>query len=329
MTSEAISIFLLFVVMKAIQVHNGMQSLIDFSNNIQSFLTNYNFTYAKENEIKSICYERIQQMIDSNIEDPLFPSFLRYSGKRFNDIGNYLECSKTPNMTYFIFVLQYSIPEPFAKIGFCLPEICTEKSLYDMMNDTLMPIISKFTSILEGVPITVKNSKEFHNSLSKDTVGFYITIILFIIWLSIVLFATLKEFYYCLTLKIEKNKVLIAIHKYTDCFSLKKNIESLVKTENKVNPQFNALQFLRCICIYWIVVLHTFLNMGLGNTYNMIACFNEIQESTGMAFIRSATVAVDVFFTLSGFLSAMSFISNFEPVKKRTLYNLYSFYANR
>ena len=79
----------------------------------------------------TMCKLAIENLIQNNVRDPFFRPFIEYSGKKLNDFGNYDECEKSRNSTFFIISIDaFNSPTPFFNIGSCMPNICTNETFY-------------------------------------------------------------------------------------------------------------------------------------------------------------------------------------------------------
>ena len=301
--------------------------LNEFAHQKKSSFIEVNVSDISENYIE--CKEEINMIFSSNINNPKFRPFIEFSGKKVNDLGYYHKCEDYDNMTYFQMGL-YALnsPTPFLNIGICAPNVCTNNTLLQVIRDDFKFLIP-FISTDESVSISMKHTSEYNKMVNKLSIGFYIVLIVMILFIILVLYSTNLDFIKSWLFKDSLKKKQSLVIKILNCFSLKVNIESLCKTENRIDPKLNVLHFLRCIGMFWVVAGHMFMFSLINNTYNVFSSLNQILDHTFMAIIRNGTVSVDMFFTLSGFLSTLACINSFENPKRRTLKNLLLFYFHR
>jgi len=88
-------------------------------------------------------------------------------------------------------------------------------------------------------------------------------------------------------------------------FNIRKNTATILYSTNKVDKNLDVLNGVRVLSICWVVLGHTYMMFILSPTINLEDTLKSI-KLTSMATIIAGVYSVDVFFCLSGFLSAMS-----------------------
>ena len=131
-------------------------------------------------------------------------------------------------------------------------------------------------------------------------------------------------------MKVKKqNHNLSNLQKLINCVPISNNIRSLFRSENRLDPNLEALNILRVICIFWIVAGHCLCFYEQFYPLNLISTAKHIQDSNMYVIIRNATVSVDAFFFLSGFLSTLSFGILFDKKEQRKVSTILLSYVNR
>ena len=66
----------------------------------------------------TICKNAIDKMLKRNVKDPNFRPFMEFGGRKLNDYGNYDECEKTSNSTFFIAgIVPSTASQPLVVVG--------------------------------------------------------------------------------------------------------------------------------------------------------------------------------------------------------------------
>ena len=152
----------------------------------------------------------------------------------------------------------------------------------------------------------------------QKTFEFYLGIIFILLISSIVLILSIYSIILQYFLKVKKqNHNLSNLQKLINSVPISNNIRSLFRSENRLDPNLEALNILRVICIFWIVAGHCLCFYELFYPLNLISISKHIQDSNMYVIVRNATLSVDAFFFLSGFLSTLSFGILFDKKEQR------------
>jgi hypothetical protein len=237
--------------------------------------------------------------------DTAFTTFLLDSGKGVNDLGLYNDCVNTTTNRYFLLSVSPAFnPMIHVELGMCVPIQCTVK----FFNGTRAYIIQKIQELLNLTVtedmILFIDTQQINKDYSKITPKRYLAIavlgLLFILTLVGLAFDTRPT-------SLGAN--ILA------CFSLRKNATAILYSENRVDKNLDALNGVRVLSIAWVILGHSFVMTITVPILNAQELFTDLTSKTFMATITSATLAVDTFFCLSGFLAAFSLTQQFGNKK--------------
>jgi len=277
---------------------------------------------------KSICEEKILEILKFNFKDERFNNMVMYSGFILNDLGDYRRC-QDKNITHYFFI--GSIPTIQIGLGLCLPKECTSFSVNNLILKYAIPIL-KILKKNTSFPIKVIDPQLENINYKKEqkTFEFYLGIGFLLLISSIVLILSIYSIILQYFLKVKKqNHNLSNLQKLINCVPISNNIRSLFRSENRLDPNLEALNILRVICIFWIVAGHCLCFYEQFYPLNLISTAKHIQDSNMYVIIRNATVSVDAFFFLSGFLSTLSFGILFDKKEQRKVSTILLSYVNR
>lgn len=92
----------------------------------------------------------------------------RNSGKDYNDLGRYDDCSANTNYRYLLASISKGLPISM-NLGLCVPSICTAKDFNQLFKSTLITVINTM------IPEFFEGVKGFNTSiqLNSDDLSFY------------------------------------------------------------------------------------------------------------------------------------------------------------
>ena len=128
------------------------------------------------------------------------------------------------------------------------------------------------------------------------------TIVLLLLLLLLVIVTTALDYHKSIS---ENNSVLIS-------FSAIRTIRSLFSDANPVDKNLNILNGVRVISILWVILGHTYINTQTIIAPNSFQATYFMTEPTWFAIMSGATLAVDTFFGIGGFLTGLSNAKTFE-----------------
>ena len=103
--------------------------------------------------------------------------------------------------------------------------------------------------------------------------------------------------------------------KIVKSFSFTENLATLTNLDQRF-PVTSCLEGLRTLSMQWVVIGHTVLVMATGKIDNSSYVFRDVVKRFSMQPIINATVSVDSFFTISGFL--LAYVTLRKLRKRRT-----------
>ena len=254
--------------------------------------------------------------------DTTFLKLLAYSGKGINDLGSYNGC-KNEKGFYYLFVTM-ALPVLPVSLGICLPRECSF-GLIQSKKPFIVELISKITNIeIKPSDIILTDPATINKDLTRWTLGPILVIAgigLLVIWELLVTFLDYNE---CLEYEEGSNyKRILA------CYSLYRNAESIAKIGNKLDPQLEVLNGIRLLSMFWVVLAHSFTLEAFSPVRNLKDVAEDVFNSYFVGIIKAGTLAVDVFFFLSGFLAALSLVQVFKNPRYRNISSILGIYIKR
>ncbi|CAF0747409.1 unnamed protein product [Adineta steineri] len=271
-------------------------------------------------------------------------------------MGNYDECLQQiylPTNKSFVsqpINTQYCtlLPKPPLSItlGLCVPSSCNQKSIA-----SLIEILFKNSSITENDLICSNDPPYGQQSLAR---GAIITCIVLSLLVLIVLSGTIVDIILSLQHQSIDDNITSHINGYnhfsdTDIskfkliqvpqnstsritflteFSAIRTLRRIVTMKIKNNDDsFLFINGIRVLSLCWVIISHS-IPFGLSYTNNIV---DVIVWTRNIAFqlIINATLSVDTFFVLSGFLTAVLFIRQIQKEKKLSFRLLILYYIHR
>jgi len=170
------------------------------------------------------------------------------SGKGINDLGLYYECiNATKPSTYFTLSIILNIGTPVsAQIGLCVPKECVDVNTTTFSNELGM-LIAGFLNIdpsllKVNLTNTVTKNKKYSNFRWYN--GVSIGILGLLLVLSII--GTVID-----------EKSAKGVKKVICWFNIKKNAQTILYSENKVDKNLDILNGVRVLSIGWVVLGHS------------------------------------------------------------------------
>ncbi len=261
-----------------------------------------NMTLAGVPRVGESCQEAMLAALSNPFGTSVSTNLIMLSGKKMNDLGDYEACKKATGSYYVLMTLAAGLSVSY---GACLPKACKIKDL-----DALKPMLKSMMKSASPLPLTTELDIQFYNlkktnaKFAKPTFGYTLVLLISAGLLGVILFATVVE-YLAGSPNAPPMKVL-------NCFSLIKNIKSLYNTENKLDPNLEVLNGIRVLSMVWIILGHAYSLEVTSRLYNITDLTDSLINDFSMVFVKLGTLAVDVFFFLSGFLAALQFSKVFE-----------------
>jgi len=280
------------------------------------------FLMLKENIKDQSCTERLGVIFSNFMSNPALGRIFANSGKGFNDVGDYQSCGLEGEE--YMMGIGVVLQNMWTGIGACLPLECSP----EVMSAT-RPIIASFLSELIHIPIdpslvVMQVPAEINKDLNKLKTGGKIFLWILLIIAIVSIAATILEINGFLP-----SKDMNIPQKIISCFSLRKNVIGILSTENRVDPNLEVLNGIRVLSIGWVVLGHAFLFMLFSPLLNPMDILDLIFTDRTIGLIKAGTLAVDVFFFLSGFLAALAMYRGFKDKKNINVKNILLSYLYR
>ncbi|CAH1110430.1 unnamed protein product [Psylliodes chrysocephalus] len=183
----------------------------------------------------------------------------------------------------------------FFTLGLCLPNACTAKD-FMLLNETII------------------NDRLCHTKqdLQKFTRGDIVMIVVLVCLATLIIISTSYDVYMHKKQKKISNPLYVA-------FSYFKNGRKLLETSKKNREQIQIFNGLKTISMIWVIGAHSF------NVWNQFSVINReitlhVATSLKTAYISAATLCVDTFFYMSGFLMGFLYMKQkSKPLVKQLL----------
>jgi len=277
-------------------------SLSNSNFNLQNIISTISLFKDTINKLpsKSNCMNSLQNMLSGQSQFGLVP-FLMRTGKGINDLGDYYACINDPHSTYISMRIN-GLPIVLA-LGLCLPADC-QPSDFDPLKPTIAKIVSNlansikdpettFDTTLTENDVRFTNPKQAAEKFNIYGPGFYLTSIILCLFIIFCIVATI----YVNSEDIDKSK----IHPAIKAFDLSNNIRMLLEDSRKDAEDLKVLDGTRVIMISWIIYGHIYFTAQDQPAINPTG-MSDLLADGSKAFIYNATLSVDVFFFMSGFL---------------------------
>ncbi len=271
----------------------------------------------------SSCLSRLQSMANHFLTDPTFSILLGYSSRQLNDMGMYKECEKQG--AYYNLLFGIIIGEGVEyRVGLCMPKECSVEVIAAVKPEIARLISSAFGTPVGEDKLLLIDTREFAETFSR-------------IWPSTAVFLVVSAVLLATIAVVSVLDYRGAFPKNSDavwtkalvCFSVQRNIGSLMNTENRVDGKLEVLNGIRVWSICWVVIGHVFEIMMMEGVMNLEDVIYDIDNSFFIAIIKAGVLAVDVFFFLSGFLAALVLCRSLKNPRNRTAKTIVFAYVHR
>eukprot|EP01022_Parablepharisma_sp_SALTPOND_P016656 TRINITY_DN2493_c0_g1_i2.p1 TRINITY_DN2493_c0_g1~~TRINITY_DN2493_c0_g1_i2.p1 ORF type:complete len:802 (-),score=22.91 TRINITY_DN2493_c0_g1_i2:64-2469(-) len=271
------------------------------------------------------CVNKLSQMANKFLTDKAVSTFLMYSGKGINDLGDYESCKETPD-SYYLTVGIVNQGTVAVKFSFCIPNECPLEEV-----SKAKPQIAKLLSSISGMELTedsvvMIDIATTYKKLTETQPTTIIAIVISVGLLFTIFMSSILDYYGLLNLAEKEHtlwkRILI-------CFVLQRNLKSLLSSENRFDHKLDVFNGIRVLSIMWVVLGHVFALALMESIYNFQDIFNDAKEKFFLGIIKAGVLAVDVFFFLAGFLATLGFYKAFRNPKNRTVKNVLLAYFHR
>ncbi len=269
---------------------------------VQLFSHLHRIAAANSSVLSPVCRTKVLHMANKFIQDEANIALLLNTGKNLNDLGNFHDCTKTGTNRYILLSVN-DLPLP-VNLGICGPQECAaadyavlKKPIADLINTLIQSVMPPDMEISVSIS---PESIEFIDSAEENAipVSFASVLTLMVIGafvLAGILAAVLRG---NLGGAADPQRVL---GKVLRCFDVVKNADALCATEGRHDPNLNVFDGIRVICMLWIVLGHSLMIsevMPIDNPEETLDYLSQFSK----AHLYNATLSVDVFFFLSGFM---------------------------
>ena len=290
---------------------------ISFSKNLLNSLSSSNSL--------PLSYKCNQELINLNNNKNFTNIYLALSGTKLNDLGKFKDCEDIDNWKYFMLEVNYRdfwIFNQTYSIGVCLPAACEVEDLYSirwLIQEALLPIIEGEQRIKQPKEeqVTFRDVRKENNKQLRISRGLEV-----FLWVTggLLCLSILTSFPSCT--KWTRYQYLF------QCFSLVDNMRNIyekVQRENKSEEGLKCLHGIKVILAFLVVFGHTLLYMGTFGPSKDIS----LGVKSDPANTNLSTLAIDLFFLISGFLSALGFIRSLTEHKTGRIRLIYRSYISR
>ncbi len=280
----------------------------------------------KKNVSNSRCLSRISHGLNHFLTDPTLPIILLNSGKGLNDLGDFEACGQDGSPEHYVQVSATLAALLQLTVGLCLPVECTAAALKETK-----PAIAAFLATMTGMKvspdlISIQDVRETNRELNTATAGTGVFAAVVLVFLVVGVVATAADRF---GLLLTSDAGGSTGKRLLQCFSLERNVKSLLRSENRIDPALEILNGVRVLSIGWVVLGHSFFFALFIPLYNLEEMLKSALEDPAMALIKGGNVSVDVFLMLSGFLAALGFCRAFARPDNRTIGKILMSYVHR
>ncbi len=237
------------------------------------------------------CSRKLVQMLNQFYTDPSLATTFAYSGKGMNDIGDYINCKQTSTHRYMLVSIFFGGMFMF-RLGLCPPAECTAEFMQTYARPYLASLASMLTHArIRPEQVSVEDTVQANEALRGEAETGEIILLAVVAALAAICVV-------CAVAGVRPNN-------FWGSFNLRTNMRSLMSTENRLDPKLEVLNGIRVLSMAWVVSGHSFFLVFFRAIYNSRDYLNDVVNEYYMTFVKSATLAVDVFLFLSGFLAAL------------------------
>lgn len=238
------------------------------------------------------CVDELKLFVNNFLGERSVFLLLLDGGKFINELGSIENCESDHGRYYLVSAFQ------LAKLGLCVPSSCTEDDM-NIFKRRLIEIannIAKREVVDEKSIVFTDARKAKYPIMTKGTI-FTFTIVIIVVIISIVAS--------CATNFKSYNKMKGHAKNILDAFDIVKNAKSLLYSENRVDKNLDILNGVKTLSMGWISLAHFLLMISTAPIINILDLQDIFLTRPGYALFTSASLAVDVFFFLSGFLGIL------------------------
>ncbi len=254
----------------------------------------------------SPCLAELKRALNEFLHEHSVFNLLSNSGKGINELGDYKGCKKAHGR-YFVFSASV------VKLGLCAPHSCRQKD-FDVLKLWLVSIAQKYMKDLP-VDLSEMGFVDVDKANKQEvTKGVYISFGIVILCAVAGIVASFAD-----TL-IPRTAWNSRSRKVLESFNMYKNAKTLFFAENRVDPNLDILNGIKTLFMGWIVFGHILMMLTTAPMVNIADLQNLFLNERKYAFYSSASLGVDVFFCLTGFLGVLVVTEQLKgPWKKRLL----------
>eukprot|EP00826_Nyctotherus_ovalis_P009580 TRINITY_DN12532_c0_g1_i6.p1 TRINITY_DN12532_c0_g1~~TRINITY_DN12532_c0_g1_i6.p1 ORF type:complete len:331 (-),score=70.50 TRINITY_DN12532_c0_g1_i6:40-1032(-) len=246
-------------------------------------------------EAPNNCSKSFLKLLLNPLSNQVLVNVFLFTGKRLNDLGDYRGCINHTITRYI------QLKTPSFSLGICLPLECTLESI-----GQIKPAVVRGLEELSGAEINesltewidVRKENEVLGEIRTGNIIFFAVLAL-ILTISVVA-TVIDQFNKC------ENTKLVQL------FSIPRNLDRLFVGRNAVDPNLEVFNGVKLIAMFWVLCGHTYLYDSLSPTYNLQQFKAKLLGSFHHSFVKTSSLAGDVFFFLSGFLAAIPFYFAFK-----------------
>eukprot|EP00826_Nyctotherus_ovalis_P036815 TRINITY_DN329_c0_g1_i2.p1 TRINITY_DN329_c0_g1~~TRINITY_DN329_c0_g1_i2.p1 ORF type:complete len:705 (+),score=98.29 TRINITY_DN329_c0_g1_i2:237-2351(+) len=262
------------------------------------------------------CVNTILRMVNNFTTDPLLKRLHSFSGKFFNQYGDYRGCTEDGNRYIMLKLI-------FFRLGLCVPTQCAHKHI-DAINKYIESLMEPYKHILRFIKDAIRLFDVKAENAKKPTPGTYVTIAVISFILLVSILAAILNF------AISKERWNTRSRKAVESFDIMHNAQHLFCSENKVDKNLDVLNGIKVLFMAWIVQAHLIMDLAITMPSNgMFVSSKKVFAERHYAIYPSATYSVDVFFWLTGFLAVLVITEQLKNRRRNIVPAVLLIYAHR
>eukprot|EP01022_Parablepharisma_sp_SALTPOND_P004886 TRINITY_DN1211_c0_g2_i1.p1 TRINITY_DN1211_c0_g2~~TRINITY_DN1211_c0_g2_i1.p1 ORF type:complete len:734 (-),score=46.33 TRINITY_DN1211_c0_g2_i1:2570-4501(-) len=246
---------------------------------------------AMANDGDTECLNDLSKALNGFLQERSIFHHIMNTGKNINELGDYHSCLKEYGR-YFVINFQ------LIKIGICVPQGCKIHDI-EKMRKIIVHLINQFSPDMEVKEEDIKIIDVAEENNAKPTKGTYIVVgVICVLLVGSIAAAFIDS-------KIGKDKWNTRSRKVLESFNILKNSITLFYSENRVDKNLDILNGVKILSMGWIMFGHLLMLLTMVPILNIIELPDFFLKRRSFSLYTSASLAVDVFFCLTGFLGIL------------------------
>jgi len=265
--------------------------------------------------LSSQCLAGFQDAMNNFLGDNSIFMLIKNTGKNINELGDYKTCKKD-GARFYIFAYQ------IVRVGLCVPRNCQYDDMVFLRKLIVDTINKMFPDInLKETDLTISDVETLNDKHPTNETYIFIAILGGILLVSIIC-AFIDN-------SIPADKWNSSSRKALESFNIYKNALSLFFSENRVDKNLDILNGVKILSMGWIMFGHMLMQMMMVPIYNILELENLFLDKRSYALYTGASLAVDVFFCLMGFLGILVTTEQLKNPKQNKILAIILIYIHR